>query len=1080
MATTKINYSPSINIVRDSDFDFDYIVTPNTKAIFSQLFNDVITGIKAHTIIGAYGIGKSSFLLAMQQTLAKKHLHFKDFEKVVKQLPVYEFVDIVGDYSSIVKSVGEEFDLPTKNYGAKDVLKAINHKYSSLKKKGKGLAIVIDEFGKFLEYASNHNPEAEIYFIQQLAELVNTAGHDMMLLTSLHQNFNAYAVGLNKAQQQEWDKVNGRVKSIVLNEPVEHLLHLAAERLSQKFSHHKSDANFDKLFNCIQQSKAFPLREHLELNFAKKLLPFDILSGAVLTLALQKYGQNERSLFSFIESNDYLGLQDNFSGNYYSMPRVYDYLMNNFHAVLSTAKSNSNYSQWAAIREALEKIEGVIKPDMIEDASCIVKTIGLLNIFASASGKLDLSFYAAYSKLALGIKQPEKIIYELEKFKLIKYTKHNFRYSLQTGTDVDIDLAIDEAGRMVEMVTNVVQHLNQHFDFPFISAKSISYRRGTPRFFQFKLSEDPIQLVPEGEVDGFINLVFSDDKKANKQVEEFSRQCKEAVLFGYYKNTTEIKKLLYEIQKIRAATTAHKNDKAAVKEFAGAEEHYRRLLNHYVLGNLYLGNENVIWYYKGVKIRINDKRSFNQWLSRICEEFYPDTPDLRNELINKTKISSQIALARKRLIERLLANSGEENIGFKAEEFPPEKSIYLALLKNTGIHHSDDGVWQLDQPSNKSFNALWEAGNSFLASTKQKERNLQEFIDILSTKPFKLKQGFIDFWIPLFLIIKSDEFALYENDIFLQELTDDIFDLMNKKPGLFSIKAFDVTGIKLQLFNRYRILLNQAENNLPNSRTFIQTIKPFVSFYKQLPDYAKQTNRLNKHTIALRQVIIKAKDPEKTFFEDFPTAFGYNLSELHKSHKLADNFIVQLQSSIRELRTAYDELVNRFEAYFITDVIGSEQQFPNYKETIRQRFKGLKAHLLLSHQKPFYTRLQSELDDRKAWLASIAQACINKPLTAITDEDELVLFERVKDLIYELDNLSEVAVSTVDERQEEVFKLEITSLMKGLNKSLLRVPKSQTKEVEKKQSEIKKLLGNDKKINITILTKLLNELLSHD
>src|SRR5690349_105963 len=98
MATTKTKFSPSVNIIRDNDFDFNYIVTPNTSTIFSRLFNDVLTGVKAHTIIGAYGIGKSSFLLAMQQTLTRRYVHFKGFEKVIKQLPVYEFVNIVGDY----------------------------------------------------------------------------------------------------------------------------------------------------------------------------------------------------------------------------------------------------------------------------------------------------------------------------------------------------------------------------------------------------------------------------------------------------------------------------------------------------------------------------------------------------------------------------------------------------------------------------------------------------------------------------------------------------------------------------------------------------------------------------------------------------------------------------------------------------------------------------------------------------------------------------------------------------------------------------------------------------------------------
>jgi hypothetical protein len=155
-------------------------------------------------------------------------------------------------------------------------------------------------------------------------------------------------------------------------------------------------------------------------------------------------------------------------------------------------------------------------------------------------------------------------------------------------------------------------------------------------------------------------------------------------------------------------------------------------------------------------------------------------------------------------------------------------------------------------------------------------------------------------------------------------------------------------------------------------------------------------------------------------------------------------------------------------------------EFPAYRDEMKERFNSLKAHLLLPHQKPFYNRLQSQLDDRKAWLSSIAQACINKPLPNINDEDELILFERIRDLAYELDNLCEINMISIDEQKEEILKLEITSLVQGLNKSLLRISKEKNREVEKKQMEIKSILGEDKKINITILTKLLQELLSDD
>src|SRR5690606_11688769 len=101
-------------------------------------------------------------------------------------------------------------------------------KYKQLQRKGIGLAFIIDEFGKFLEYASKNNPGIELYFIQQLCEWINNTTTESLLIATLHQDFNAYSFNLNRSQQQEWSKVKGRFKEIVFNEPVEQLLFLAS------------------------------------------------------------------------------------------------------------------------------------------------------------------------------------------------------------------------------------------------------------------------------------------------------------------------------------------------------------------------------------------------------------------------------------------------------------------------------------------------------------------------------------------------------------------------------------------------------------------------------------------------------------------------------------------------------------------------------------------------------------------------------------------------------------------------------------------------------------------------------------
>ncbi len=1067
------SFSPSVNIIRDADNALHYIPTTNAKQVFTQLINDYQTGIRSFTIVGAYGIGKSAFLWAFEKNLNHKHYYFA---KLGNNIPVkeFEFLRLIGQYNSLKTEIATQLGINSKQFTSEKLLSALDNHYKALAKKGKGLIIVVDEFGKFLEYAAKNNPENELYFIQQLSEYVNDLKKNILFITTLHQDFNGYSRGLTQAQQNEWDKVKGRLKEITFNEPVEQLLFLASERLSQLGLGQK-DKSFSKLFKGIEVAKAFPLKDYFSESFAEKLLPFDILSAAVLTLSLQKYGQNERSLFSFIESNDHLGIRafNASQSPYYNLANLYDYLVYNFHSLLTT-KFNPHYTQWAAMRIAIERAEGLLNEE-VTAALKLVKTIGLLNIFATAASRINRKFLTEYGKFSLGIKQPERIIEQLVTFKIIRFVNHSDKFILFEGTDVDIELAINDAGNLIERVVNTAHHLNKYFDFPYLTAKATHYEKGTPRLFAFRLSEEPWMQAPENEVDGVINLIFSETLKS-ADIKSVSQHNGEAILYGFYKNTEEIRNLLFEIEKIEKVKEIHNNDKVAIRELNAILQHQVKLLNHYVLANIYAGNKSsIVWYFNGQQQTIHNERSFNELLSIICNQVYSSTPIYKNEMVNKTKLSGALSTAKKNFLKNLTDNWNIADIGFDDTKFPPEKTVYLSLLKETGIHKPQGIGYVLAEPTDKSFDPLWTACIDFLVEARTGRRNLQELADILQAKPFKLKKGFVDFWIPTFLFCKRDDFALFQEGRYIPTLSADTLDLVSRTPGDYEVKAFDIAGVKLSIFNSYRTMLSQAEQDKATNSIFIETIRPFLVFYKDLPDYAKHTRSLDKKTLALREAIATAKDPEETFFEHFPKAMGFSMMELQQNPSELESFIAQLQQSIRDIRNCYSDLLDSFELFIQDELIGSSEPFPAYKTSLQQRFKQVKKHLLQQSQRVFVQRVNSELDDRDSWLNAIAQSAIGKALNVITDSDKKILFYRIKDMVHELDNLSEI--SDINEEKEFAFKFEVTSFVQGLQRNLIRLPKTKTKAYEQLQIKVKSQLGSDKQLNIATLAKLLEELL---
>src|SRR5690606_13990873 len=220
------NFTTSINIIRDTYRDFKYIPTPNAKKTVSQIVNDFKKGIRSFNVVGTYGTGKSSFLLALEQSIRGTNRYFEP-NFIAK--PKCDFVKIVGSYSSIVEHFAETFEVQTSKNQLENILSEIYNRYHSIGKDNKILFILIDEFGKFLEYATKHNPEKELYFVQQLAEFCNNPNHNIVLITTVHQSLESYAYSLSKIQQQEWTKVKGRFREITFNEPVEQLLFLASE-----------------------------------------------------------------------------------------------------------------------------------------------------------------------------------------------------------------------------------------------------------------------------------------------------------------------------------------------------------------------------------------------------------------------------------------------------------------------------------------------------------------------------------------------------------------------------------------------------------------------------------------------------------------------------------------------------------------------------------------------------------------------------------------------------------------------------------------------------------------------------------
>lgn len=856
-----MKFNLSINISQGVSDNFNYIVTPNAQKVYGNIVDSFQSGIHSFSIIGTYGTGKSSFLMALEQDLLNNKSKLVSEKQVFAGADNFEFMNIVGDYTTLSTLLSNELSITPSN-DSKNIFSALTKLLMRLKSQNKFLFIFIDEFGKILEHAANNNPEKELYFLQTLAEFVNVSSRNVILITTLHQNFGSYAYKLTETQRNEWLKVKGRFKELVFAEPVEQLLFLAAESLtSSKKMTDNAKENFLDIFSLAKKNKI--ISESLTAKTSKMLYPLDAVSASCLTLAIQRYGQNERTLFSFLHDTTSSSVNSFIPNDTttYNLSVVYDYIIYNFYTIL--AETNIDSTNWRAIRVAIERVEsGIISKNNIDDALKIVKTIGLLNLFYNGV-VVDLAFLEIYASKALGIKNPKSIIEKLTANKIIRFAVYKSQFILFEGTDINIEDELYKAATVVPVPKLVATEIAPYVKKTVVVASASYYRTGTPRYFQFVVSNEPYDVEPTGDEDGFVNLIFPLEYVKDRMI-ELSASSGKAIIYAYFEDTETIIKHLYEIKKLQyLLDNVVLEDRIAKGEILKQQAYETQLLNESINSCVEMMNGQVEWYFNGKKQVINCRKDFNKLLSTVCEFVYNKTPIIRNELFNKQKISSAISLARVNLLDAMIEHWQEEDFGFSSTQYPPERTIYNTLLKSSGIHRqNEDGLWILGEPITPELQSLWNVCTDFLAKSTEKALKLSDLVKTLKMRPYKLKQGIIDFWLPIFLFVKQQEFALYNGETFVLNINKELFELLQKRLNDFTIKAFDISGIKLELFNKYREFLNKERGENITSKSLMDTIRPFFNFYRGLNIYAKTTCKFDYDATAkFRDILATAKDP---------------------------------------------------------------------------------------------------------------------------------------------------------------------------------------------------------------------------
>jgi len=1064
-------YIPSVNIEYQKLEDLQYLITPNSQTVLGTIIEHYQSGVHSFQIIGSYGTGKSSFLLELERELQKDQSDFINNKRVFNNFERFEFCNIVGDYDSLANVMGKKLSLATQ--GTDNIISALDTYYQKTQNEGKFLFVFVDEFGKILEHAAV-KPEEELYFIQKLTEYVNVPQRNILLITVLHQSFNAYAQNLTEIQRNEWNKVKGRFHDIVFYEPVEQLLYLASMQLGTKNKSISEDLK--EIYKLAIETRF--ISSELSLKVINSLSPLDSFSATVLTLAFQRYGQNERSLFSFLSSKG-IGSIEEFRENYnrcYSLSDAYDYIVYTFYSALIGVNADS--TGWRMLKVALERVEsGMNGITDIEQSEKVIKVIGLINIFANGDVSLRKEALECYCRYALGINNPSEIIGKLENAKIIRFAAYKQRYILFEGTDVDIEYELNKAATVVPIVEVTVDNLRPYFRNRVVLSNSTYHKTGCPRYFEFILSygKVPLEQMPVGDIDGFVALTFPQNEEDRHAIFEASKEEVRAIVYVMYNDSEKLQRHLTEIAKLNyLKQVVGVEDRVALNEIQHQLQYEAYSLDTKLNQALYDSSDKVTWIYQGEQVDVCCLRQFYALLEKVCQEVYKETPIVKCEMLNKEKVGATISKARLTMLKAMLDNADKEDLGL-GDKYPPEKTIYNIVLRQNGIHRLDEtkGTYGLYAPNNEQVKLLWMACEIFLESTKDKKRSLSDLARLMKERPFKVKQGLIDLWIPMFLIVEQSKYALFNKEKYVPYLTSELLELLPKNIKDYSIKAFSQDNISKEIFNKYREFLRKPESEFIDSNTFNNTYNQFFIFYRNLNDYAKQTKKFSSpYTARFRDILATATDPEKAVFVDLPDSLGLHGSMVNDA-EACDLFLEQLKVSVHELVVCYDAFIDRIEASVI-NCLGLSVDYQVYKNELESRYKYVKRSLLPSKSLSFLQRVSAPSASKKEFYEKIGSLIFDKALVKVTDGEEDYLIDNILYLFRELDCY--VEMSDYDEKENEVFHFEMASSNgNNVKRRTVVLSKKQEEQTTALEARLEKDLSGNQEVDAAALLRLLSK-----
>lgn len=962
------------------------------------------TGQAAFTWTGPYGSGKSSLAVALAAALdgdegirhcAAQTLGEKAVSAVWEALSLrskgWRILPVVGSRTHPAQAIGEAIARTKMKRVAEntiweeqDTLDALDSIARRDSRKRGGLLVIIDEMGKFLESAAYDG--TDIYFFQQLAELASRSGNRLIVVGALHQAFEEYTYRLSHEIRDEWAKIQGRFIDLAIDVSSYEQLSLLSRAIE-----------FDEPSRDISQL-AYGVSELTQGRAPTEILgncwPLHPMVACLLgPISRRRFGQNQRSLFGFLNSAEPEGFQDFLrnaeSHHLYSTPRLWDYLRLNMEPSIM---ASSDGHRWGMAMDAVERCRAKGGEDLHIQ---LLQTIALLDMFGERSGVsatkrgicLALSNEFDSDAVKSGLS-------DLQKWAMVIYREFSGSYGIYEGSDFDVDDALDSAYRSI---SPDFQSIGQLGELKPVFAKRHYHQFGALRWYDAIVSTltdlDATvtqclngKQLSKGSAGAFILAIHADRSEATQDAEEMIRESLEPsvgtsvdVVVG---NPSQSSRLLASLVREFQALQWLLENRPELRgdRVARAEVHSRiASTEDRIASELERALDTAVWHFGTRDKRRLKLSELSSAASDVADSRFSKSPRVFNELLNRINPSSSAAAGRNVLLRRMIANEGQHRLGI--EGYPSEGGLFDSLLSRTELYREvdgADGVWEFAIPKDDEQNLcyIWRSAEDFLRSNSDRAVSMKEIYEIWRQPPYGVKDGIMPVMAAAFLFSNRRNIAFYREGVFQSSLNEMDAEVLCRTPR--DISARWMGEYRVEQSELWIPLVEVAQEvasvEIDERAEPIEVARALVAAYDEMPKWTERTSLVSNSAKKVRRILKDAHDPNKVIFDE--------IAKLAENRKDAPKII---EDGMRELRGVYPYMLKRLRKTLLSE-LGVTDCSERVIADLHTRAENIRDISGDYRVEAFIMRI-AEFNDSDRAMESLASLSINKPLDQWADSD---------------------------------------------------------------------------------------------